>query len=215
MKGYVKYQTFDEYRLEGVGNSNIRKPYVLVKKELDTISVIKSNDRGNIIKYINMGEFWFYQEPEENSQQGGILYKMALTKGIVKDTYKKFIANDTIFIFAYFPTLSQQITSHGNGIIIKTKEENTVICNYKIIFDNNDNLYKNIRNIVSNYKDILPYAEKGKIFPNGYYKTSIKVFKDTFLHLYDSKDTNEPTNVYKLNSLGEFDFKNAPSVSAR
>ena len=42
--GYVKYQTFDEYKLMGIGHSDIRDPYVLVKKEADTIFVIKSND---------------------------------------------------------------------------------------------------------------------------------------------------------------------------
>ena len=33
-KGYIKYQTFDEYKLEGLGHFNIKEPYVLVKKTL-------------------------------------------------------------------------------------------------------------------------------------------------------------------------------------
>jgi hypothetical protein len=41
-KDYVKYQTFDEYKMEGVGEGKIKRPYVLVKKEVDTIFVIKS-----------------------------------------------------------------------------------------------------------------------------------------------------------------------------
>jgi hypothetical protein len=119
-KGYVKYQTFDEYKLEGVGNFNIQHPYVLVKKEIDTIFVIKSNDKRNIIKYINKGEFWFYQETEK--PQKGCCHKALL---------KKFITNDTIFIFSYFQA-SLRITT--STIIIERKEDKIVIGNDEIIF---------------------------------------------------------------------------------
>jgi hypothetical protein len=73
-------------------------------------------------------------------------------------------------------------------------------------------LYKTIRNITSDYEDSIPYYEKGQVFPNGYYQTYIKVFKDNLLYLYDSKNRNKPVYVYKLNNLGEFDFKNAEDI---
>jgi hypothetical protein len=133
MKGYVKYQTFNEYKLEGVNSSHIKNPYVFVKKELDTVFVIKSNDRRSVMTYINKGEYWFYQEPEE-IQKGFIdkvlsksIWKIfSHPKGVDKTLSKKFITNDTIFIFSYLimPGTDRGITDAG--IIIETPETETI-----------------------------------------------------------------------------------------
>ena len=42
---FVRYQTFDEYKMEGITNKRIRRPCVFIKWESDTIFVIKSNDK--------------------------------------------------------------------------------------------------------------------------------------------------------------------------
>ncbi|MCL2131017.1 MAG: hypothetical protein FWH36_00960 [Lentimicrobiaceae bacterium] len=175
-KEYVKYQTFDEYKLKGVGRFNIKEPYVLVKKELDTIFVIKSNDRSNVLKYINKGEFWYHQVPEEPQDDG-----------ITKSISKKFITNDTMFVFNHFPMPWSTFTT----IVIETKKEVTVIEGCEILFDNEENVFKKIQNIASNYKNSLSYRDEKDGRPdNGWYQTFIKVYKGKQLYLYDVKDSN-------------------------
>jgi len=189
-KGYVKYQTFDEHKLKGVGRFNIKEPYVLVKKELDTIFVIKSNDRGNnVLRYINKGKFWYYQEPDE--PQDGCMEK---------SISKKIITNDTVFVFSHFPmTWSEHATIIT--IIIDTKKEITIIKGCEILFDNEENVFKKIQNIASIYEDSLSYRNFFKEIQNeedsdeevyrpenGWYQTFIKVYKGKKLYLYDSKD---------------------------
>jgi len=182
-KGYVKYQTFDEHKLKGVGRFNIKEPYVLVKKELDTIFVIKSNDRGNnVLRYINKGKFWYYQEPEKQQDEC-----------MINSISKRFITNDTVFVFTHF---SMTGSTHAT-IVIATKKELTVIRGCKILFDNEENVFKKIQNIASIYKDSFPYSDEADDIPysddeyeNGFcwYQTFIKVFKGKQLYLYDSKD---------------------------
>lgn len=200
-KGYIKYQTFDEYKLIGVGTFNIKEPYVLVKKELDTIFVIKSNDRNNILTYVNKGKFWYYQPKEQQKIHNDSII------GVITTISEKFIINDTIFVFSYFPTLTY------SKITIHTKKGKTVIEGCKIIFDNEENVYEKIRDIASNYKDSISYRE-GDLRPdNGWYETFNKVFKSNLLYLYDSRDKRKPAYIYKLNSLGEFDIKNAVQIT--
>ena len=183
--GYVKYQTFDEQKLKGVGRFNIKEPYVLVKKELDTIFVIKSNDRrNNVLKYINKGEFWYHQVPQEQPQG----------ERIVKPLIKIFITNDTIFVLYHSPIAGSTFTS----IIIETKKETTLIEGYPILFDNEENVFKQIQNIASTYKDSLSYRNDEECRPdNGWYETRIKVYKGKKLwYFYDSRDGSVP-NVAK------------------
>jgi len=180
-KDYVKYQTFDEHKLRGIGRFNIKEPYVFVKKELDTIFVIKSNDRrNNILKYINKREFWYHQEPEE--PQDGCM---------IKSISKRFVTNDTVFVFTHSP----MIWLTDATILIATKKEITVIRGCKILFDNEENVFKKIQNIASIYKDSFPYRDEDEDLPYSddeyglcWYQTFIKVYKGKKLYLYDSKD---------------------------
>ena len=203
MKGYVKYQTFDEYTLEGISKSNIKYPYVLVKKTSDTIFVIKSNDRINVMKYVNKGDFWFYHETEKRKGR------------MIKVPFKKFIIKDTIFSFNYTTTLKGVIQSYAIGI--STKEKRIQINNCKIIFDNEYNVYKKIRNVLSDYNEgNIPYCDdEGIKCPNGCHTTDTKVFKDDLLYLYDCNGTKNFVSIYKLNRLGEFDMENAQGIMYR
>ena len=197
-KDYVKYQTFDEHKLKGVGRFNIKEPYVLVKKRLDTIFVIKSNDRNNILKYINKGKFWYHQVPQEPQDE------CACMRNFIS---KKFITNDTVFVFSHFP---DTWLKHAT-IIIDTKKEITIIEDYPIRFDNEENVFKKIQNIASTYKDSLSYhnffkeiqneedSDEEEYRPdNGWYQTFIKVYKGKKLwYFYDSRDEGKVPLVAK------------------
>jgi len=198
-EGYVKFQTFNEYELKGERTENIKLPYVFVKENKDTICVIKSNNRKEVMKYINKGKFWFYQESEKPQKY---CCDIAISK--------RFIIKDTIFLYSYLPMPGTVSGITGEGIVIQTKKENTVIDNQKIIFDNENDLYEKIRDIVFVYKDSIPMCNKDKIFPKGCFQTYIKVFKDNgLLYLYDSKETSKLMYIYQLNSMGEFDLENS------
>ena len=62
LKTYTQYQTFDEYKLEGVGKV-YHSPYVYVKDIDDTIIVRVSNNKNHSIRYVKKKGIWqSYQE---------------------------------------------------------------------------------------------------------------------------------------------------------
>lgn len=205
---YHKFQTFNEYGLRGEGETNIKYPCAFVKMNQDTISVIKSNNKNVIMKYINKGEYWYYQTEKKDELYG-------------RSSSIRFITKDTVFIYSYMPMPGAISGTTGEGIIIVTKYGKTVIHNYKIIFNSEDELYKKIRNVASNYTSTMPYYDRDKFlsngFPDKYYQTFIKVLKGNILYLYDNQSDNRLGciySAYKLNSLGEFDLENAKDIMA-
>lgn len=62
LKTYTQYQTFDEYKLKGVGKV-CHSPYVYVKEKDDTIIVRVSNNKNHSIRYVKKKGIWqSYQE---------------------------------------------------------------------------------------------------------------------------------------------------------
>ncbi len=205
---YQKFQTFNEYELRGEGETNIEYPCAFVKVNKDTISVIKSNRRNLIMKYINKGEYWYYQTEKKEELYG-------------RDSHKIFILKDTLFIYCYMPMPGAISGTTGELVVIETKYRKTLIYNNKIVFNSEDELYKKIRKIASNYTDTMPYYDRNKFlsngFPDKFYQTFTKVLKGNILYLYDNQSGNNLgciNGAYKLNSLGEFDLENAKNIMA-
>ena len=55
--GFEKFQTFNEFKMKGVGEVK-DTPFVYVKYDSLKISVIISNDIDSVIEYIKEGDYW-------------------------------------------------------------------------------------------------------------------------------------------------------------
>ncbi len=201
--GYVKYQTFDEYKMEGVGNKKIQCPYVLVKKEADTIFVIKSNDREKKIKYINKGDYWYTKLQIEEELP------------FLETICEKFIYNDTIIEYEYFyihkagyltDSLKRSNLRRNSGIYIHTKKDCLILSIARDDIKNYDNPFNEIKELVTNYKEIFPYYSPG--FQPRWYTMYEKHTEGNTLSIYEINGKNKKYVASKqMNSLGEFDNK--------
>lgn len=200
-KGYVKYQTFNEYKMEGVGVEKIKRPYVLVKKEFDTMSVIKSNDRKKIIKYVNRGDYWH------------TILQMESKWSIIETFCEKFIYNDTVIEYkyqywhqyGYLVDNSKRSNQRINrGIYVHTKNNCIELTIQDSDITNYDNPYNEIKEFVTNYKEIFPlYSPK---YQPRCYSIIEKHIEDNILSIYEiEKENKRLVSSKKMNSLGEFD----------
>jgi len=215
MKGYVKYQTFDEYRLEGVGNPNIKCPYVFVKKEFDTIFVIKSNERKKVITYINRGNYWYSKsiiEVKPPSFAFGRQYKLDMTPTV----YEKFIYNDTVIEYRYQYHHQYKKTENGylidslkrtnRGIFVHTKKDCIILSIQYNDIKNYDDPFKEIKEFVTNYKEIFPLYSPG--YQPRCFSMYEKQIKGNVFSVYEVDGINRKfVKSKKMNSLGEFDNK--------
>ncbi|MBO4581829.1 MAG: hypothetical protein J5701_06055 [Bacteroidales bacterium] len=202
---YVKYQTFDEYKLEGIGEKKIKRPYVLVKRENDTIFVVKSNDRKNVIKYVNRGDYWH------------TILQIEERWSFWETFCEKFIYNDTVveYKYKYWHDYGYLIDSSkrsniriNKGIYVHTK---SICINLSIQGDdikNLDNPYNEIKQFVVNYKEIFPLYLSSPGYQPRWYSIYEKHIAGNRLSIYEMKGVNrEFTASKKMNSLGEFDNK--------
>lgn len=196
---YVKYQTFDEYKLEGIGEKKIKRPYVLVKRENDTIFVVKSNDRKNVIKYVNRGDYWHTILQIEE-------------RWPILDTFcEKFIYNDTVaeYIYQYWYNYGHLIDSPeriNKGIYVHTKRICIALTIQGDDIKNLNNPYNEIKQFVVNYKEIFPLFSPE--YQPRWYSIYEKHIAGNRLYIYEMKGVNrEFTASKKINSLGEFDNK--------
>ena len=87
---FVKYQTFDEYKMQGIKEKRIKYPCVYIKENGDTIFVRKSYDT-NIITYIKKQDFWYAKLKIEEKTSFTDRYRVC----------ERFIYNDTIIDYEY------------------------------------------------------------------------------------------------------------------
>jgi len=197
-KEFVKYQTFDEYKLMGVGLIDIKEPYVLVKKELDTISIIRSTDSEKVIKYINKKGYWYSKS---------IIYVDTIkgTKQRLTPTvYEKFIFNDTVIEYKYL--LENNLERWMQRIYIHTKKDCIILSIQNDDIQNHDDPYNEIREFVTNYKEIFPLYSPG-YQPRCYFMFE-KQLKEDVLSIYEIEGKNKSfVSSKEMNSLGEFDHK--------
>jgi len=186
--GYVRYQTFDEYKMEGVEAEKTKRPYVLVKKEVDTIFVIKSYDRTKKIKYVNRGDYWYTILHIQTTKVGEIFCE-------------KFIYNDTVVEYEYYKIDSLR---YNNGISVHTKKDCIELVIHRNDIKNYDDPFNEIKELVTNYKEIFPLYSPGH--QPRWYSILRKHIEGNILYIYDMNGINKG-DVYskKMNSLGEFD----------
>jgi len=207
-KEYTKYQTFDEYKLMGVRRFIIREPYVLVKKELDTIFVIKSNDRNKLIKYINRGAYWYsksiieVEPPPDDGEQ----YLLDMTSTVCE----KFIYNDTVIEYKYqYRHLSGDSIDRSNrrsnsDILVHTKKDCIILSIQDDDIKNYDDPFNEIKEFVLNYKEIFPLYSPEIQLP--WYSIFEKHIDGNILSIYEIDGGNKKfVSSKKMNSLGEFD----------
>jgi len=191
-KEYVKYQTLDEYKLMGVECSDIKAPYVLAKKMLDTIFVIKSNNSEKVIQYINKGAYWHSKS---------IIYvdTIPLAKQKLDPTvYEKFIFNDTVVEYKY--SLKENLEKSQQRIFVHTKKNCIVLIIQDDDIKNQDDPYNEIKEFVANYKTIFPLYTPG--YQPRCYSIYKKRIKGNVLYIYRD---NRCVSSKEMNSLGEFD----------
>lgn len=201
--GYVKYQTFDEYKLMGIGHSDIRDPYVLVKKEADTIFVIKSNDSEKTIKYVNKGDYWH------------TILQIEEELPFFERICEKFIYNDTIIEYEYLyihktgyltDSLKRSNQRRNSGIYIHTKKDCLILSIAKDDIKNYDDPFNEIKELVINYKEIFPYYSPGS--QTRWHTKYEKHIEWNTLSIYEINGENKEYVASKqMNNLGEFDNK--------
>jgi hypothetical protein len=155
---YIRYQTFDEYKMEGVGDKKIKRPYVLVKKEFDTISVIKSNDKENVIKYVSHGNYWY------------TILQIKERLYYLETFCEKFIYNDTVieYKYQYKHQYDYLIDSSKRSnqrsmcrIFVHTKKDCIVLSIQDNDIKNYDDPFNEINEFVINYKEFFPLYSPG------------------------------------------------------
>lgn len=203
-----QYQTFNEYKLEGVPFTNDEKNlYVLIEKKKDTIKVQISNNISKPIFYINKGNYW-YSLTSKRIESTELVFAMEYDE--------KYIYNDTIVHYNYLIHKYGDVLELGSDhIYVETKDRILYLFYDREITkkiqeeDNIDYRFKTLKMLVDNYKDIF-ICEKYPIiiYPIRYYYSYIKEIKNDTLFLYYSGSPKNPICLEKarlLNSLGEFD----------
>lgn len=209
--GYTKYQTFNEYTLKGVSanNDKIKSPYVFVKEEADTISIIVSSQKENVIKYINKGDYWYNLRIEK------IDYQPDCKCDTTPLYYEKFIYNDTILL--YNCRIKDGI-QYSHSLILETENNYTYISPPDNMEIKGEFIFANLKKLAKNYKNLIPYYSRGPEHQPCFYESFTKVFKENKLYLYENKGTDELVclkDVRQLNSLGEFDRLKGTSIIDR
>lgn len=191
---FVKYQTFDEYKMQGIKEKRIKYPCVYIKENGDTIFVRKSYDK-NIITYIKKPDFWYTKLKIEEKSTFTDRYRVC----------EKFIYNDTIIEYEYIKKNDGKI--FGITIFVHTKTDYLQLNLSDTDINNSSNVYKQIKKLVNNYKDFFPLYVSGKYQPRDYIFYSKHIDKN-ILTIYEVNEQGR-THVAskKMNTLGEFDNK--------
>lgn len=206
IKGYQIFQTFNEYRLKGVGTTNIQYPYVYVNEGKEIIYVIKSNE-SSIIKYNKKGNYWYCRWQYKNDCDNPTTQSWRV--------YERFIFNDTIIDYNYYleqDNESKKISRSTLAYLVRT--ENIIMQLapvYKI--KNVNNPFSELKWLIENYKKIY----SSKLYAN--YRQNLcveaeKEIKNDTLFTYGEKSNKIKTEFVKLNSMGEFDIYSPNSKNA-
>lgn len=209
---YVKYQTFDEYKMEGIGTKKIKRPYVLVKKENDVIFVkkIEKNKGTNEcncveeIKYINKGDYWYAAIKSEPNRTSSKRSRRIIPMPCTPIFYEKFIFSDTVVEYKYIYSLKNSIKRLNQFIYINTKEYCIILSIEENEIKNQDEPYNEIEKLVANYKEIFPLHSSSN--SSRYYSVFEKHIEKDILSIYEINGENKKfISSKKMNNLGEFD----------
>ena len=178
--------------MEGIANKRIKRPCVFIKRESDTIFVIKSNDKDNVIKYINRGSYWHaviqIKEP-------------CSCMGMDKRICEKFIYNDTVVEYEYILKVNNE--RHALRIAVNTKDKCVILHLKSNEMEEKFATFDEIMEIINKYKNnsySYPPLCPPEIFEKHIENNIFSVY------LINEEDKNFIKSK-KLNHLGEFDNK--------
>jgi hypothetical protein len=202
-KEYKKFQTFNEYKLQGIDNSgeSTNIPYVYVKTTKDTIlvSTILNIGKNKKLTYIQRGSYWFCREVKHEDARPN-------TKSETVDYYcDKYIFNDTILKLKYFIIpLNNPSKKLSNTLYIETQKNQI-----EITIKDTTYQFEDLRSIARNYREKIPYENTKDDYQPEYYKAYRKEIKKDFINYYEENPllTREPVKTNSLNSLGEFGLR--------
>lgn len=213
-KGYISYQTFDEYTLDGVtfSSEGQKAPYVLVKKEKDSIFIMFSYQRHSVpIKYINRGNYWYNIRIEDNYCEPGFKCEIPFNRCL-----EKYIYNDTILSYGYYKDfITNTELTLGRDITIETKKAKIRLAFGNSVYIDSKNKFESIKSIADNYISNFPYPAKE--YQPKWYRSFYKEIRQDTLFIYENDSTGNYKNsclydIRKLNSLGEFDLQKGESI---
>lgn len=204
LNGYDKCQTFNEFELKGVNSPNLQPPFIFLKKESDTIFVIKSNKKDETIKYVNKGRYWYSstkleEKPTFEERFFGVRLKIERFPQICE----KYIFNDTIIEYVYL--IGDKSQRFMQNIYVKTKNSILYLSIQDDDIKNTDDPYMEIINFVHNYKALFLYYTFD--YQPIYYRFFEKQISGGTFCLYEINGGKKKLQYsIKLNSLGEFDL---------
>ncbi len=209
IKGYRIYQTFNEYKLQGIGTTNIKSPYVYVRDEKNAIYVIKSNEN-QIIKYLKKRDYWYIHWKMKNDVDSDC--KCGLVQSW--DVCERFIFNDTIMDYNYNldkDNESKKISRLTLAVRVRTEKKEMLLTPlFKI--KNLDNPFPELKFFVENYKKIYTPDSYTNYRKSMFIEVGKEIKNDT---LYSYKKEGDLTRIQyiKLNSMGEYDIYSPNSTN--
>lgn len=216
---YDRYQSFDEYKMEGIEVPNLKSPFILMEKDDKTIHIKFSEGKYNDIQYVNRGEYWhsISKNNLENCNQG---YTP------ITEFYEKFIYNDTILIYCFKIEDSHEAIEKN---IFKIKSDDYLIVRTRctevnIFYDESIRIsfeessrFEELKSLAKNYRNSFTDQKIIGVYQPKQYKYYNKIESNDTLYIYEknSKDNYVYgciSDVRLLNSLGEFDIQRGKSL---
>lgn len=202
ISSYKKFQTFDEYKMKGVGKA-LHSPYVYVRKvDENTIHVKMSNNIDSTICYTKYGDTWIniicddlWKSPYPCTKNGE-----SIDGGPPATIHSRYIKNDTIIEVR--TTIIEN--EESSVVFVKTKEEMFTLSSLLL---NKKEFSADSICMICKYYTEAGFRDLKKYFPNYRISRMKKVLmKDSLKYVAISGKYNQNKEVfaYKLNSLGEY-----------
>lgn len=204
---YKMYATFDEMSMCGVGKPS-DSLYVSVKQDDNVISVIRSDDKDNTIKYILIDGTWYnYQAFDLHKMSPD--YRFFQSEKSFPSSYDRYLFNDTIIEYEKIFGKNGRINSRQ--ISLKTNKDYYLIylnCKYDTI--NEFNKLNSLLRIIKTFKNrpnlnkVNRWVGEGEEYG---YLTFQKLIKGDSISYVSETQKNIIVMSWKLNSLGEYGLK--------
>jgi len=210
-KGYIKYQTFDEFSLKGINfkDSIIKEPFVGVKEENKVISVIicERFKKRILLKYYEKGDYWYNLRKEQ----------LPYFPGVKNDTtphyIERFLYNDTIMEYSYY--LKNGKTKFLEELNFETRKNIIELSDSAGFQVYEKDRFQQLKRFIVNYT--LNYTPYEPEFQKRCYQYYCKYRNKDTLFISDivGNKISKPgsyQDIRKLNSLGEFDPNKGKSI---
>jgi len=202
-KEYKSYQTFDEYLMKGVNDTNYVDPHVAIKAVKDTIFVIIIGDKesnNTPAKYIHFGNYWYSKLKDQPN------YPENCGCDTTPKIRERFFFSDTIMEYSYYfkqgkKSLEELSFQTKKGLLILSDSDDLIL--------NNGSSYQNLKRYVVNYRKRYEHYFNTSKYQKRYYQLYRKQIHNDTLYLYEDIGNilykyGDVTGKDKLSTLGEF-----------